>query len=59
MAVSASQYGENTAFSPVFPLGGLHGRGILLFIPLELQEKRHQPFSRTQPKKQDSAIGNG
>ena len=32
-----------------FPLGGLHGWGILLVIPLELQGKRHQPFSMAQP----------
>ena len=32
-----------------FPLGGVHGWGILLVIPLLLQGKRHQPFSMTQP----------
>ena len=32
-----------------FPLGGLHGQGILPVIPLELQGKKHQPFSITQP----------
>ena len=34
-----------------FPFGGLHSWGILLIIPLELQGKRHQPFSMAQPKK--------
>ena len=32
-----------------FPLGGIHGWGILPVIPLELQGKKHQPFSITQP----------
>ena len=43
------QYGKNTDFFSYFPLGGLHGWGILLVIPLELQGKRHQPFSMAQP----------
>ena len=32
-----------------FPLGGIHGSGILPVIPLELQGKKHQPFSIPQP----------
>ncbi len=36
-------------FSQDFPFGGIHSQGILLVIPLKLQEKKHQPFSRTQP----------
>ena len=35
-------------FSPG-SLGGIHSQGILPVIPLELQGKKHQPFSRTQP----------
>ena len=47
MVVSSPQHGENTAFLSV---GGIHGQGLLLAIPLELQGKKHQPFSMTQPK---------
>ena len=32
-----------------FPLGGIHGQGILPVIPVELQGKKHQPCSITQP----------
>ena len=38
-------------FSQDFPFGGIHSQGILLVIPLKLQGKKHQPFSRTQPNK--------
>ena len=31
------------------PLGGIHSQGIWLVIPLELQGKKHQPFSMAQP----------
>ena len=41
------QCGENTALFSGFPLGGSHGQGILPAIPLELQGKKHQPFSIT------------
>ena len=51
VVVSSPQHGENTAFFSNFPFGGLHSWGILLIIPLELQRKRHQPFSMAQPKK--------
>ncbi|WP_302554297.1 hypothetical protein [uncultured Bilophila sp.] len=47
MVVSSPQHGENTAFLSV---GGIHGQGFLLAIPLELQGKKHQPFSMAQPK---------
>ena len=49
MVVSSPQCGENTAFFFGFPLGGNHGQGIFPVIPLELQGKKHQPFSMTQP----------
>ena len=49
MVVSSPQCGEKTAFFSGFPLGGIHGQGILPVIPLELQGKKHQPFSITQP----------
>ena len=48
MVVSSPQCGENTAFFSGFPLGGIQGQGILPVIPLELQGKKHQPFSITQ-----------
>jgi len=48
VVVSSPQYGENTAFFSGFPLGGIYGQGILPVIPLELQGKKHQPFSITQ-----------
>ena len=51
MVVSSPQCDENTAFFSGFPLGGIHGQGILPVIPLELQGKKHQPFSITQPQK--------
>ena len=51
MVVSSPQCGENTAFFSGFPLGGIQGQGILPVIPLELQGKRHQPFSITQQNK--------
>ena len=31
------------------PLGGIHSQGLWLVIPLELQGKKHQPFSMAQP----------
>jgi len=37
------------AFSQDFPFSGIHSQGILPVIPLELQGKKHQPFSRIQP----------
>ena len=36
-------------FSSIFPLAGSTAKGIFLFITLEFQEKKHQPFSITQP----------
>ena len=39
---------EENFFSD-FPLGWNHGQGIFPVIPLELQGKKHQPFSITQP----------
>ena len=51
MVVPSPQYGENTTFFSGFPLGGILGQGLLPVIPLELQGKRHQPFSITQPNK--------
>ena len=57
MVVSSPQYGENTAFFSAFPLGGIHGQGILPVTPLEFQGKKHQPFSITQPsKKQNESV---
>ena len=49
VVVSSPQCGENTAFFSCFPLGGNHGQGIFPVILLELQGKKHQPFSITQP----------
>ena len=49
MVVSSPQRGENTGFFSSFPLGGNHGQGIFSVIPLELQGKKHQSFSTTQP----------
>ena len=49
VVVSSPLCGENTAFFSGFPLGGSYGQGILSVIPLELQGKKHQPFSITQP----------
>ena len=49
MVVPSPQYGENTAFFSSFPINGIHSQGILLFLPLEFQGKKHQPFSMTQP----------
>ena len=49
VVASSPQHGENVAFLSSFPLGGIHSQGILPVIPLELQGKKHQPFSRTQP----------
>ena len=49
MVVSSLQVGGYAPFFPGFPLGGLHSQGILLVISLELQGKKHQPFSMTQP----------
>ena len=46
MVVSSPQHGEHTAFFFSFPFGGIHNQGILPVIPLELQEKKHQPFFR-------------
>ena len=50
MAASSSQHGENADFFSIFSLGGIHRQGIFPVIPLEFQGKKHQPFSRTQPK---------
>ena len=36
-------------FYQYFPFSGIHSQGILPVIPSELQGKKHQPFSRTQP----------
>jgi len=49
MFVLSPQCSENTAFFSGFPLVGNHGQGIFPVIPLELQGKKHQPFSITQP----------
>ncbi|WP_302553775.1 hypothetical protein [uncultured Bilophila sp.] len=38
MVVSSPQCGENTAFFSGFPLGGIHGSGLLPVIPLELEK---------------------
>ena len=49
MVVSSPQCGGTYSLFSRFPLGGNHGQGILPVIPLELQGKKHQPFSITQP----------
>ena len=49
VVVSSPQHAETTAFLSGFPIGGIHSQNILLVIPLELQ-KKHQPFSMTQPR---------
>ena len=51
VVVSSPQCFENIAFFSSFPLGGIHGSGMLSVIPLKLQGKKHQPFSMTQPTK--------
>ena len=38
VVVSSPQCGENTAFFSGFPLGGIHGSGLLPVIPLELEK---------------------
>ncbi|WP_302553489.1 hypothetical protein [uncultured Bilophila sp.] len=51
VVVSSPQCGETYGFFSSFPLGGIHGQGIFPVIPLELQGKKHQPFSIAQPRK--------
>ena len=51
MAVLSRQYAEKYMLFLQFSAGGLHGWGILLVIPFEFQEIKHQPFSMTQPFK--------
>ena len=51
MVVLSRQYAEKYMLFLQFSAGGLHGWGILLVIPFEFQEIKHQPFSMTQPKK--------
>ena len=41
--------------SPVFPLMG-YGSGILLIIPSEFQEIKHQPFPVAQPFQKSAAV---
>ena len=50
VVASSPQYGGNTDFFSVFSGGRLCGCGILLSIPLESQEIRHQPFSMIRPR---------
>ena len=49
MVVLSRQYAEKYMLFLQFSAGGLHGWGILLVIPFEFQEIKHQPFSMTQP----------
>ena len=49
MVVLSRQYAEKYMLFLQFSAGGLHDWGILLVIPLEFQEIKHQPFSMTQP----------
>ena len=49
MVVSFQQYAENRDFFSNFSADGLHNWSILLVIPLEFQERKHQPFLMTQP----------
>ena len=49
VVVLSPQHGGNAAFFSKFPLGGIHNRGILLVISLQLQGKKHQPFPMAQP----------
>ena len=51
MAVLSPQYGEKRDFFSKFSVGGFSGWRILLVIPLELQERKHQPFPMTRSKK--------
>ena len=51
MVVLSRQYAEKYMLFLQFSAGGLHDWGILLVIPLEFQEIKHQPFSMTQPYK--------
>ncbi|WP_308771203.1 hypothetical protein [uncultured Bilophila sp.] len=41
--------------SPVFPLMG-YGYGMLLIIPSEFQEAKHQPFLVAQPFQKSAAV---
>ena len=65
-AVSSPQRIENTASLSLslslsgVPLGGIHSQGLWLVIPLELQGKKHQPFSMAQPPgKGNTVMGAG
>ena len=61
MVVSSPQRGEDTGFLSGFPIIGIHSYGILLVIPLELQEKSinyflwhrqtKQPYAMAEPSK--------
>ena len=48
MVVSSPQDNEKYGLFSGFLIGGIHDYGILLVIPLELQGKKHQPFSMAQ-----------
>ena len=45
MVVLSPQYGENTDVFSSFPVDGLHTWDMLLVIPLEFQEIKHQPLA--------------
>ena len=49
MVALFQQYAENRDFFSNFSADGLHNWSILLVIPLEFQERKHQPFLMTQP----------
>ena len=49
MVASSPQDNEKYGLFSGFLIGGIHDYGILLAIPLEFQEIKHQPFPMTQP----------
>ena len=50
MVVLFQQNAEKRDFFSNFSADGLHDGGTLLVVPLEFQERKHQPFPMTQPK---------
>ena len=59
MVVLSRQYTEKYMLFLQFSAGGLHDWGILLVIPLEFQEIKHQPLPMAQPRKGRRAVPGG
>ena len=49
MVVLFQQNAEKRDFFSTCSADGLHDGGTLLVVPLEFQERKHQPFPMTQP----------